>query len=65
MTTTLDADAIADARAEVAAADAWLAVCESSADIRTWTREERDEWESAHYRVRRAYDALRRAKAAA
>lgn len=53
-----------EAEAECRLADAALARAESSADMRTWSQEERDEWEGAHFRVRTAYDNLRKAKAA-
>lgn len=57
-------EAVREAQEEVEAAERNLAYCELSADMRTWTWEEREAWESAHYRVREAYDALRKAKAA-
>lgn len=57
-------DAIAEAQAEVRIAERRLAAAESSADMRTWTWEEREEWESAHFAVREAYDNLRKARQA-
>lgn len=57
------AAAIEDAQEEVYSAQAELAACELSADMRTWTLEEREAWETAHYRLRDAYEALRKVRA--
>ena len=56
--------ALEDARVECQLADKALEEAELSADMRTWTWEQRDAWEGAHFRVREAYNNLRKAKEA-
>ena len=56
--------ALEDAQVECELADKALAQAELEADMRTWTWEQRDAWEGAHYRVRVAYENLRKAREA-
>lgn len=56
--------AIAEAQENVRIAERRLNQAELAADMRTWSEEERAEWEGAHFAVREAYDELRKAKAA-
>jgi hypothetical protein len=55
--------AIEDAQEWVYSAQMELASCELSSDMRTWTQAERDAWETARYRLREAYDQLRKVRA--
>jgi len=57
-------EAVREAEVECRLADQALALAESSADIRTWAPDEREAWETAHYRVREAYNNLRKAREA-
>ena len=57
-------EAVREAEVECRMADAALAQAELDADMRTWSWEERDNWEAAHHRVREAYNNLRKAKEA-
>jgi hypothetical protein len=55
--------AIQEAQQEVAAAQQGVDACELSSDMRRWTQDEREAWETARYRLREAYDALRKVRA--